>query len=242
MAKMNSGVHRLLLAVLLSLGAWCRASAQTTNTSIPSTDEMAAASAPGLPASAIETPPDVVYTTVNGTPLHARLAYPKNSTGLLPAIIYIHGGGWRRGSYRIRLADTIAEQGYFAMSVEYRLSGVAKWPAQIEDCSAAVRWLRANAAKYHVDPNRIGAWGESAGGHLVACLATMADQTQYDVGDNPKVSSAVQAVVDFYGPTDLALDPPKISPSPWSRSLKRWWACLTRRIRRRGKAPARFTS
>jgi acetyl esterase/lipase len=97
----------------------------------------------------------------------------------------------------------VARHGYFAFSIEYRLDDVAKWPAQIEDCKLAVRYLRANAAQYHVDPNRIGVFGGSAGGHLVACLATMADQTQYDVGDYPGVSSAVQAVVDFFGPTDF---------------------------------------
>jgi acetyl esterase/lipase len=79
----------------------------------------------------------------------------------------------------------------------------AKWPAQIQDCELAVRWLRANAAKYNVDPNRIGVWGESAGGHLVACVGTMTDVKE-DQGDGyPGVSSAVQAVVDFYGPTDF---------------------------------------
>ena len=205
MISTNSGTHRLWIVILFGLGAWCGVSAQTTNAPAPSTaDQMAAVSAPGLlPPSEIETPPDIVYATVNGVPLHARLSHPKNPTGLLPAIIYVHGGGWIHGDYRVAPTGAMAEHGYFAMSIEYRLSNVAKWPAQIEDCQTAVRWLRANAAQYHVDPNRVGAWGASAGGHLVACLATMADQTQYDVGDNPKMSSAVQAVVDFFGPTNF---------------------------------------
>jgi acetyl esterase/lipase len=81
---------------------------------------------------------------------------------------------------------------------------VAKWPAQIQDCKLGVRWLRANAAQYHIDPNRIGVWGDSAGGHLVTCLGTMADVKDYEGdGGYPGVSSAVQAVVDFYGPTDF---------------------------------------
>ncbi|MEJ0000980.1 MAG: alpha/beta hydrolase [Verrucomicrobiota bacterium] len=89
--------------------------------------------------------------------------------------------------------------------MEYRLSGSAKWPAQIEDCKLAVRLAARHAAQYHVDPDRIGVFGESAGGHLVACLGTMAGVKAYDAGDSgyPGVSSAVQAVVDFYGPTDF---------------------------------------
>ena len=92
----------------------------------------------------------------------------------------------------------------FAASIEYRLDNVAKWPAQIQDCKLGVRWLRANAVKYNVDPNRIGVWGASAGGHLVACLGTMADVKEYEGdGGYPGVSSSVQAVVDFFGPTDF---------------------------------------
>ncbi len=147
---------------------------------------------------------DVVYGKGGTFDLHADLAYPKNPAAPTPAIIHIHGGGWIGGSYHDgRLVDR-ARAGYFAASIEYRLSNVAKWPAQIRDCKCAVRWLRANAAKYNVDPNRIGVIGESAGGHLVACLGTMADVKEYEGdGGYPGVSSAVQAVVDFYGPTDF---------------------------------------
>ena len=136
--------------------------------------------------------------------LHANLAYPKEGSKLLPAIIYIHGGGWIGGSYKDCDVARLAKAGYFSASIEYRLSNVAKWPAQIQDCKLAVRWLRANAAKYHVDPNRIGVWGASAGGHLVACLGTMADVKEYEgEGGYPEVSSSVQAVVDYFGPTDF---------------------------------------
>ena len=148
--------------------------------------------------------PDLVIGQGGGRDLHAQIAYPTGATGPLPAVIYIHGGGWRGGSYRNTQIYPLAKAGYFAASIEYRLSTEAHWPAQIEDCKLAVRWLRANAAQYHVDPNRIGTWGDSAGGHLVACLATMADVKEYEgTGGYPGVSSAVQAVVDFYGPTDL---------------------------------------
>jgi acetyl esterase/lipase len=147
---------------------------------------------------------DVVFGKGGTEDLHADIAYPKNATGPLPAVIYIHGGGWIGGTDKEGDITGLAHHGYFAASIEYRLSNVAKWPAQIQDCKLAVRWLRANAAKYNVDPNRIGTWGASAGGHLVACLGTMADVKEYEGdGGYPGVSSAVQAVVDYFGPTDF---------------------------------------
>ena len=148
---------------------------------------------------------DVIIGKGGDRDLHADIAYPQNVTGLLPAVIYIHGGGWMGGSYKQPSHILqLAKAGYFAASIEYRLSGVAKWPAQIQDCNLGVRWLRANAAQYHVDPNRIGVWGISAGGHLAACLETMADVKDYQGdGGYPGVSSAVQAVIDFYGPTNF---------------------------------------
>ena len=147
---------------------------------------------------------DVVFGKGGEHDLHAEIAYPKDASVPLPAVIYIHGGGWIGGSYKQSPILHLAQAGYFAASIEYRLDDVAKWPAQIEDCKLGVRWLRANANRYHVDPNRIGVWGASAGGHLVACLGTMADVREYEEdGGYPGVSSAVQAVVDFYGPTDF---------------------------------------
>jgi acetyl esterase/lipase len=131
----------------------------------------------------------------------------------------VHGGGWKGGSYK-DMAQTIralAAEGFVALSVQYRLTpnmgqpagGLkARWPAQIEDCKCAVRWLRANAAKYKVDKDRIGAVGYSAGGHLVLLLGlTRSDDGLEGSGDlTPearKESSRVQCVVDFFGPTDL---------------------------------------
>jgi acetyl esterase/lipase len=155
---------------------------------------------------------DVVIGKGGGRDLHADIAYPKAQGGPLPAVIFIHGGGWLAGSHHQAPIQMLARAGFFAASVEYRLSGEAKWPAQIEDCKLGVRWLRANAAQYNVDPNRIGVWGESAGGHLVACLGTMGDEKE-DEGDGgwPGVSSAVQAVVDYFGPTDF-IDPGNYTP------------------------------
>jgi len=155
------------------------------------------------PAPGIEALHDVVIGKGGAQELHAEIAYPKNAAKPTPAIIYIHGGGWIEGTYKHSLIQ-FAQHGYFGASIEYRFSNVATWPAQIQDCKLAVRWLRANAAQYNVDPNRIGVWGESAGGHLVTCLGTMADVKEYEGdGGYPGVSSAVQAVVDFYGPTDF---------------------------------------
>jgi len=147
---------------------------------------------------------DVVIGRGGGRALHADVAYPPHLFGRTPAIIFIHGGGWSSGSYHDSPIAEFAQAGYFAASIEYRLSGEAKWPAQIQDCNLGVRWLRANAAKYKVYPDRIAVWGESAGGHLAACVATMGETKDLEGnGGYPGVSSAVQAAVIYYGPTDL---------------------------------------
>jgi acetyl esterase/lipase len=171
------------------------------------------------PAPSVRPPPpgvvalhDVVTGKGGDRDLHAEVAYPEKATGLLPAIVYIHGGGWSVGSQKQGPVYDIAQHGFFAASVEYRLSREAKWPAQIQDCMLGVRWLRANAAQYHVDPNRIAVWGDSAGGHLAVCVGTMTDEKEYQgEGGYPGVSSAVQVVIDYYGPvdfTDNASNPP----------------------------------
>ena len=136
--------------------------------------------------------------------LHAELAWPKNPPkSPMPAILWIHGGGWRGGCHKPNKAIYFAERGYFTVSIEYRLGWVVKWPDELQDCKLGVRWLRANAAKYHVDPDRFGCWGESAGGHLVSCLGTMHDSKLEGQGGYEGVSSKVQAVVDWCGPVDF---------------------------------------
>jgi len=95
------------------------------------------------------------------------------------------------------------DRGFAVVDVGYRLSGESIFPAQVEDCKAAVRWVRANASKYGFDPNRIGAWGSSAGGHLVAFLGTAGDVREFDTKANAEYSSRVQAVCDWFGPTDF---------------------------------------
>jgi len=147
---------------------------------------------------------DLVYKTVNGAVLTLDLYCPEKFSGALPVIIYIHGGGWRRGRKEKCPAVGLVQDGYAVASIDYRLTSTALFPAQIEDCKAAVRWLRANAAKYNLDADRIGVWGHSAGGHLAALLGTSGGVPELEgSGDNMQYSSQVQAVCDSAGPTDL---------------------------------------
>ncbi len=120
-----------------------------------------------------------------------------------PLIIWIHGGGWKAGDKRQCPAARLVSEGYAIASLDYRLSQDAVFPAQLEDCKAAVRWLRAHAAEYHLDPQKFAAWGSSAGGHLVALLGVTGKTREFDVGANLDISSAVQCVVDYFGPADL---------------------------------------
>jgi acetyl esterase/lipase len=166
------------------------------------------------PVAGVVVEKDITYGKGGNEDLKLDLARPEHAEGLLPGIVYIHGGGWSGGSrigYRNDIQEA-ARRGYVAVTIEYRLtqpdkSGKAKYPfpAQIEDCKCAVRWLRANAEKYHVDPNRIGATGGSAGGHLSLLVGVAGSVKKFDgTGGNPDVSSQVQAVVNYFGPTDLA--------------------------------------
>jgi acetyl esterase/lipase len=149
---------------------------------------------------------DVVFGKGGSTELKLDLAMPKDGDGSFPAIVCIHGGGWVSGD-RKQLRQTIealARRGYVAISPDYRLAPRDRFPAQIEDCKAAVRWLRANAEQYHIDTRKIGSVGFSAGAHL-ACLlgVTGKDDGLEGEGGSAEQSSAVQAVVSFFGPTDL---------------------------------------
>lgn len=129
---------------------------------------------------------------------------PEKGKAPLPLIVWVHGGGWQAGSKDRPPVLYLVKKGYALASVNYRLSQHATFPAQIEDCKAAIRWLRANAKKYGLDPKHVGAAGASAGGHLVALLGTTADVKELDgVGGNKDQSSRVQAVVDLFGPTDF---------------------------------------
>ena len=147
---------------------------------------------------------DLVYKRVNSAVLTLDLYCPEKVSGPLPVIVWIHGGGWRRGGKKQCPAIGMVHDGYAVASIDYRLTSTAPFPAQIEDCKAAVRWLRANAAKYNLDADRVGVWGVSAGGHLAALLGTSGGVPELEgSGDNMQYSSRVQAVCDVAGPVDL---------------------------------------
>jgi acetyl esterase/lipase len=133
------------------------------------------------------------------------LYLPEKANDPLPVIVWVHGGGWKDGNKDWRRAVPLVPKGYAVANINYRLSQDVVFPAQIEDSKAAIRWLRANARKYHLDPNHIGAWGPSAGGHLVALLGTTSGVKELEgTGGNLDQSSRIQCVVDWFGPTDLA--------------------------------------
>jgi len=130
----------------------------------------------------------------------------KPSNKPLPLMIWIHGGAWLAGSKTNPPVLYLVDKGFAVASIQYRFSSDAIWPAQAYDCKAAVRFLRANAAKYNLDPDRFGVGGDSAGGHLAAFIGTSGDvkEMEGDLG-NTNISSRVQAVVDWFGPTDVTL-------------------------------------
>ena len=146
---------------------------------------------------------DIEYSRPNDYPLLLDLYLPQEANdSALPVVIWVHGGGWKNGSKKNTKASWLAEEGYAVVSINYRLTDVAQWPAQIDDCRGAVRWARRNAAVFGLDPNRIGDWGPSAGGHLLALMGTLT------YSENEPISSRVLAVCDWYGPTELLTMPP----------------------------------
>lgn len=128
----------------------------------------------------------------------------KPSDRPLPPVVWVHGGGWNAGSKDRCPAAYLAAEGFAVASINYRLSQQARWPAQIDDCREAIRWLRREAKSRGFAAERIGVWGGSAGGHLVALLGTL------DAPTDEATSSRVQAVCDWYGPSDLLTMPPNV--------------------------------
>ncbi|QXD22993.1 alpha/beta hydrolase [Opitutia bacterium ISCC 51] len=145
---------------------------------------------------------DLIYSEAEGNPQGLDLYLPKDTKGLLPVLVWVHGGGWMNGNKDNPKAKYLVEHGYAVASIDFRQSHDAMWPAQIDDCRNAIRWLRSHSNEYQLNPDKIGVWGSSSGGHLVALMGTL----PYD--PNEKVSSRVQAVCDWYGPTDLLTMPP----------------------------------
>jgi acetyl esterase/lipase len=154
---------------------------------------------------------DVTYCTIDNVALKLDLYFPSQTTGKpLPVAINLHGGSWSAGDKQNSDSavdiPVLVERGYLVVGVNYRLAPTYKFPAQIEDVKCAVRFLRANAAKYSLDANRIGAWGCSAGGHLVSLLGVTDKSASWDnVGEYKDQSSRIQAAVPLCAPSDLTL-------------------------------------
>lgn len=180
-------------------------------------------------AQTLPTHPDLVYAAVGGQPLRLDLYLPEGTGQSRPLLVWIHGGGWSGGSRFPAPAHArrMLNFGVAVASISYRLTSQAgQWgtepvifPAQIHDSKAAIRWLRAHAADYGLDPNRFAVWGSSAGGHLAALVATSGNDPALEgsVGGFTGHSSAVQVVVDYYGPTDLLMMNPDVTTPPGSQ-------------------------
>lgn len=172
----------------------------------------------GLSAAAQDAPPEIPADLVfevdvpYGTQSEFQrldILYPSDPAAApRPVIVHIHGGGWytggKGGESTLKLMKAFAADGYVAVSIAYRLSDEAKFPAAVEDCRLAVRWLRSHAAKYRIDPDHIGAIGASAGGHLSAMLAVTGDVADFQgSGGLDEYPSGIQAAVPVCGPMDL---------------------------------------
>jgi acetyl esterase/lipase len=151
---------------------------------------------------------NVVYGRAGTRELRLHVVRPKSDPGTpKPAIVYVHGGGWFEGRKEDGLVGLVhfARRGYVGVTVEYRLSGEQPFPAQVEDVKTAVRFLRANGARFDVDPSRLAIWGNSAGGNVAALAALSGDADFVPAGASwPGVSSRVKALCDWNGPTKLA--------------------------------------
>tara|TARA_R110002095_G_scaffold42912_7_gene39137 strand:+ start:832 stop:1788 length:957 start_codon:yes stop_codon:yes gene_type:complete len=147
---------------------------------------------------------DIPYASVENHPLLLDLYLPQTDKKP-PLLVWIHGGAWRAGSKSQMPLMSLVQQGFAVASVEYRLSPVAKFPAQIHDIKAAIRFLRGSADKYGYDAKKIGILGSSAGGHLVALMGVTSNHETLEgnLGEFTQESSSVQAIVDYYGPTNF---------------------------------------
>jgi acetyl esterase/lipase len=196
-------LHRIsaVLAATLLAGAFVPAHAQPKDAPSEKAPPKGTLPAPKLPPGA-KVMKDIPYVADGHERQKLDLYIPPGASNA-PLVVWIHGGGWQNGGKDRTPALPLLEKGFAVASINYRLSSHAVFPAQIEDCKAAVRWLRAHAKKHHIDPERIGVWGASAGGHLVALLGVTGDVKEFDTGERTEVSSRVQAVADFFGPAEL---------------------------------------
>ena len=167
---------------------------------------------PGMPVDPprpgkVET--DITYCSPEGLPQQLDLYFPPETMQpLWPVVVYIHGGSWQQGdketAFYMPAFLELQSRGFLIVSINYRLAPGHPFPAQIEDARCAIRFLRANASRYHIQSDRIGAIGDSAGGHLAALLGLAGRNQDWDSGEFADQSSDVQAVVSLYGISDLA--------------------------------------
>lgn len=164
---------------------------------------------PQLPDT-IEVKRNIAYAGTDNPRQKLDLYLPKKraTDKPLPVVVFIHGGGWRAGdksSGAGNVSRFVASGDYAGVSVGYRLTNEAQWPAQIHDCKAAIRWIRGNAKELNLDPDKIAVWGSSAGGHLVSMLGTSGDVKELEgtLGSFTTNSSRVTCVVNYYGPEDF---------------------------------------
>ncbi|MGL4423878.1 MAG: alpha/beta hydrolase fold domain-containing protein [Gemmataceae bacterium] len=158
------------------------------------------------PAPSLRWEKNVTFATQESMPMQCDIAWPSGE-GPFPVVVVFHGGAWKYGrrTDTTSFVKTLAENGYVGVTASYRLAPKHKWPAQIIDAKTVVRFLRTNAKKYAIDPDRLGVMGFSAGGHLAAMLGTTTKADGLEGDLYPEVSSRPQCVVNFFGPTDLML-------------------------------------
>ena len=146
---------------------------------------------------------DIEYAQHQGISLKLDLYLPEQTKSRVPVIVFIHGGGWKNGSKESgKRGAWMVPHGFAIASISYRLTDVGQWPDQINDCYAAVRWVRKNAKQYGLDGKHIGCWGTSAGAHLAALVGTR------PYPGKERISSRVQATADWFGPSELLSMPP----------------------------------
>ncbi|HHY86264.1 MAG TPA: alpha/beta hydrolase [Verrucomicrobia bacterium] len=209
------------LLLLFGVALIAQAQSQGGDRSIASPNSTAAAPTHADHTNSVKVIRDIAYREGASKAWRLDLAMPvEPPTELRPALVIVHGGGWRTGSRTVdvfqRMMTNYASKGYVTINVDYRLTGEAPFPACIEDVKCAVRWLRAHAAEYHVDPDRIGAYGHSAGAHLAMMLAMVPKSAGLE-GDGgwTEFSSRVNAVAAGSPPTELGRDTPMAKTEWW---------------------------